>query len=217
MVLLTLLGCAHVGYLDGAQVVAQGGHEYGFDLSYARDPNALSTVTGEALPSAGFHWRAGVAPGIDAGFHLYTFGIGTDIRLQLVDRERFDLALQPQFDGFFLPIPGADFGVLDLTFPVRGEWVFSRRSTLIGGPSLLIRQGWFVAEAEGIRTRSDAADVLMGGGAGVLLRFSTLRLGLTGSLYADVARATGLYGGISVHLTRVVAPRSSLPDGPKPD
>lgn len=215
--LLVLLGCAHIGYFDGAQVLPSGGHEYGFDLSYARDPNALSTVTGDALPSAGFHWRAAVAPGLDAGFHLYTFGIGTDLRFQLVDGPRFDLAVQPQVDGFFLPIPGSDFGVLDLSLPVRGEYELSPRASVIGGPAVLIRQGWFVAESGGLRTRSDAADLLLGGGAGVLFRLSTVRLGLTGSLYGDVSRATGLYGGISVHLARVLVPPKALPAGAFPD
>lgn len=215
--LLALLGCAHIGYLDGAQVLPVGGNEYSFDLAYARDPNALSTVTGEALPSAGFRWRGSVAPGLDAGVHVYTFGIGTDLRFQLFDGARFDLAVQPQLDGFFLPIPGSDFGVVDLSFPVRGEYELSPLVSVIGGPAVLIRQGWFVAESQGLRTRSDAADLFLGGGTGVLLRLSTIRLGLTGSLYGDFSRATGLYGGISVHLARVLRPQKALPTGPGPD
>lgn len=215
MVLLALLGCAHVGYLDGAHVLDRGSSEYTFDLSYARDPNALSTVTGDALPSAGFHWRSGLAPNLDAGFHLYTFGIGGDIRLQVVDESGWAMAVQPQFDGFFIPLTGADFGVLDLTFPVRAEVPLSDRTSIFGGPAVLLRQGWFVTEASGLRTRSDAADVLVGGGAGVSLRFSALRLGLSGSVYGDLARATGVYGGISIHLTRVVVSAPSLPQGPR--
>jgi len=218
--LLVLLApaCTHLGTLDGAVPVAPGYAEFSADLAGSRDPNVLQTPIAIPLPSFAFHYRRGLAPNVDLGAHVYPLGLGLDVRYRFLETHGWSFATQPGVAGLFLPVPSLQYGQLDVSIPVRAEHALGKAWGVALGPELLVRQTFFATESAELDSSTATFELYAGGGARVFHAWPKLRLGVSGDLYVDTLRATGLYGGVGLDfaLTNRGGPRPKKRRGDGP-
>lgn len=200
LLVLLATACTHLGTIDGAIPVAPGYAEFSADLAASRDPNVLQTPIAIPLPSFAFHYRRGLAPNVDLGAHVYPLGLGLDVRYRFLETKGWSFATQPGVAGLLLPVPTLQYGQLDVTFPVRAEHGLGKGWGVALGPELLVRQTFFATESAALSSSSATLELYGGGGARVFHAWPKLRLGVSGDLYVDTMRATGLYGGVGVDL-----------------
>lgn len=200
MLLVLLAACTHLGTLDGAVPVAPGYAEFSADLAASRDPNVLQTPVAIPLPSFAFHYRRGLAHNVDFGAHVYPLGLGLDVRYRFLEADGWSFATQPGVGGLLLPVPTLQYGQLDVSIPVRAEHALGKGWGAAFGPGLLVRQTFFATESAELHSSTATLELYAGGGARVFHAWPRLRLGVSGDLYVDTMRATGLYGGLGVDL-----------------
>ncbi len=216
--LLALPACTHLGTLDGAVPLDPGYTEFAADLAGSRDPNAVQTPLALPLPSVAFHFRAGLAPNLDLGAHIYPLGLGLDLRYRFLQTHGWSFATQPGIAGIILPVPTLQYGQLDVSLPVRAEHTLGRQWGVAFGPELLVRQTFFATESTDLTSSTATFELYLGGGARVFHDWPRLRLGVSGDLYVDTLRATGLYGGLGldVALTHRGGKKKRRPPGTPP-
>jgi hypothetical protein len=197
-VLLGLGGCTHLSTLEGAVPVDPGYSEFTVDLQASRAPNPVQTPIAIPLPSFAFHVRHGLSRNLDFGAHVYPLGLGVDMRYRFAELQGWSLAAQPGVGGLLIPVPGLQYGQFDASFPVRAEHSLARGWGVAFGPGLLARQTFFATEAGDIASSTATFELYAGGGARIFHDWPKLRLGISGDLYVDTLRATGLYGGLGV-------------------
>ncbi|MSP54448.1 MAG: hypothetical protein EXR69_02400 [Myxococcales bacterium] len=215
--MLLLLGCTHLAMVDGAVPVDPGYNEFSADLQGSRDPNVLQTPLAIPLPSFAFHFRRGIGENIDFGAHIYPLGLGVDLRYRFLESNGWSLATQPGVSGIIMPIPTLQYGQIDLSLPVKVEHALGERWGYAFGPGVIFRQTFYAAQAEEFSSSTATFELYGGGGARVFHDWPKLRFGISGDLYVDTLRATGLYGGIGVDLafTHRGGPRSYKPPRPE--
>ena len=196
--LLGLGGCTHLSTLEGAVPVDPGYSEFTVDLQASRAPNPLQTPIAIPLPSVAFHVRHGLSRNLDFGAHVYPLGLGVDMRYRFAELHGWSLAAQPGMGGLIIPVPGLQYGQFDVAFPVRAEHGLGKGWGLAFGPGVLARQTFFAAKAGDISSSTATFELYAGGGARIFHEWPKLRLGISGDLYVDTLRATGLYGGFGL-------------------
>lgn len=204
----TLAACTHLGTVEGAIPLAPGTHDFTGELQISRAPNALSTPTGLPLPTARFHVRAGLAPDLDVGLHVYPLGLGGDLRWRFLERDGWHFAVAPGLAGTALPLPALRFGHLDLSLPVRVERPIGRGWSVAGGPGVLARQTFVGLDTEALSTDAASFELYAGGGLRLQRLGKHLKVGVSVDVYVDTTRATGLYGGLGFDLGTVARPRA---------
>lgn len=210
-ILWALAGCTHLGTVEGAIPIAPGASDFTAELQVSRAPNLLSTPTGIPLPNLGFHFRRGLSPDMDVGIHLYPLAIGADLRYRFAEHKGWHFAFIPGFNGMLVPLPGFQYGHLDLSFPLRAERLVGKGWSVAGGPAVVARQTFLALSAEdSISTATSTFEIYAGGGVRLQSLSKRLKLGISADLYIDTSRATGLYGGLGFDIGTVakLRPRS---------
>lgn len=215
--LLLLAGCTHLATVEGAIPVAPGARETRLDLSVAREPNIFSTPTGTFLPAFGFEKRYGLDADTDLGLHAYTVGLGVDVRHRLLHAGDWHVALDPGLSGALLPIPSFFYANLDLALPLRVEHPLGRVVSLSGGPGVIARQTWASATTDSLDSATSTFELYGGGDVRFAVHFAKVEFGLSGTLYVDTLRATGLYGGVGLDFGWWGGTGSPVPPAPPAD
>lgn len=205
-----------MGMIDGAIPLPKGQHEITGEVSYARAPGLIGTAGGVALPGLGFHYRRGITDNADIGLTAYTFGIGGDLRYRFAEVAGFHFAVQPAVTGIVFPLGSINYGALDVGFPLRIERPLGKLFSVALSPGVIARQTFLSATTEEITTASDTFELYAGGGARGQIAFRRVHFGLSGNLYVDTQRATGLYGGIALDFGIKGRARASKPAEPSP-
>lgn len=196
--MILLAGCTHLGMVDGAIPLEKGQKSFAAAVAYARAPDVIGTSTGAPLPSIGAHYRAGIGQDTDLGLHVYTLGIGADLRYRFAEVAGFHFALQPSLSGLVLPVDPLYYGAIDVGMPLRIERPLGKFFSVTVSPGAIARQTFISATTEEFTTASSTFELYAGGGARVQFAFRRVHFGLSGNLYADTQRATGLYGGVAL-------------------
>lgn len=211
--MLLLAGCTHLAMIDGAVPVDPGYNEFSADLQASRDPNVLQTPVAIPLPSFAFHFRHGLVNNVDFGAHIYPLGLGLDLRYRFWEHRGWSFATQPGLSGLILPIPTLQYGQIDVSLPVKAEHTLGKGWGVAFGPGVIFRQTFYAVEAEELSSSTATFELYGGGGARVFHDWPRLRFGISGDLYVDTTRATGLYGGLGVDMafTHRGGPRPEKP------
>ncbi len=209
--LLPIFGCTHMGMVNGAIPLPNGEHEFTGEVSYARAPDVFGTSTGVALPALGFHYRRGITENADIGLNAYTLGIGADLRYRFAEVGGFHFAVQPSIAGLFFPLGTVNYGALDIGFPLRIERPIGKLFSVTLAPGVVARQTFLSATTDDITTASGTFELYAGGGTRGQVAFRRVHFGLSGNLYVDTQRGTGLYGGIAIDFGIKGRPRASNP------
>ncbi|MEY3209773.1 MAG: hypothetical protein RIT28_254 [Pseudomonadota bacterium] len=189
------VGCSTLARVNGAKTLDPGQTQIGVSGSLQQGSNPLSTGT-IPLPQGEVFVRRGVAPNLDMGARLYLVGVGMDVRYRFYEGERLHLALNPGYGLVVVPFAGSvrGSGSLDVRVPLIAEFELGERSSVAGGPTLVLRRQrndftWFIGAEDTARVlRLDAY-----AGAGVRYAYSQGRiiLGVNADLYAQTARHAG--------------------------
>lgn len=198
--ILTLLGCTHLGTLDDAIPLPPGAGVFTTEVQVTRAPNPVSTPTFVPLPAVAFHYRHGLGPDVDAGLHVYPLGLGLDVRHRFAQLDGWHFATQPGVAGFILPWTTFHLGHLDVSLPVRAEHALGPYWSIAGGPGVIGRQLFFGTTVDGQTSNAATFELYLGGGARVQRTGRRLRFGISADLYVDTLRTTGLYGGVGFDL-----------------
>ena len=189
------VGCSTLARVNGAKTLEPGQTQIGVSGSLQQGANPLSTGT-IPLPQGEVFVRRGLLPNLDMGARLYLVGAGMDVRYRFHEGERLHLAINPSYGVVVVPFVGSvrGSGSLDVRVPLIAEWELGPRSSIAGGPTLVLRRQrndftWSLGAEETARVlRLDAY-------AGAGLRYSTTRgrviLGVNADLYAQTARHAG--------------------------
>jgi hypothetical protein len=202
MALIALfLGCAHIGMIEGAIPLEAGERRLSMDVQVSRSPGPVGSSTGIPLPQVGGQWRAGLGANTDLGIHVYTIGNGVDVRYRFARKGPWHFAIDPRLDVFVVPLGTLLFYTsLDLKLPLLAEWAFSERWHAAGGLGVVGRQTFFSGGTPELTTSASSFELLTGGGLRFSYHKSKFHLGISGNLYVDVIRGTGLYGGLGMDL-----------------
>ncbi len=189
------VGCSTLARVNGAKTLEPGQTQIGVSGSLQQGSNPLSTGT-IPLPQGEVFVRRGLAPNLDMGARLYLVGVGMDVRYRFYEGERLHLALNPGYGLVMVPFVGSvrGSGSLDVRVPLVAELELGERSSVAGGPTLVLRRQrndftWSLGAEDTARVlRLDAY-----AGAGVRYAYSQGRiiLGVNADLYAQTARHAG--------------------------
>jgi hypothetical protein len=185
---LALAGCSTLATVHGARTLAPGEVEAGVAISLQKSANPVGSSLA-FTPQVELVGRYGVADDVDVGLRAYLLGGGADVRYRFLSRGRWDFAVAPGLDLFYLPTLGGSMG---LRTPVLGEVQLGDRMAVSGGPSLLLRDQWnrvALGDASGVQSRIDA---FAGGGLRWEWHGKPVVFGVSGDLYAQPVRASGL-------------------------
>ena len=201
------VGCSTLARVNGAKTLEPGQTQIGVSGSVQQGSNPLSTGT-IPLPQGEVFVRRGLAPNLDMGARLYLVGAGMDVRYRFYEGERLHLAINPGYGLVIVPFAGSvrGSGSLDVRVPLIAEWELGPRSSVAGGPTLVLRRQrndftWFIDADETARVlRLDAY-------AGAGLRYSYTQgriiLGVNADLYAQTARHAGPAYAIGADLSLI--------------
>ncbi len=195
-----LSGCTHLSTAEGAIPLAPGTADFAAQLQVSRAPNPLSTPTALPLPGVALHIRRGLTPDVDVGVHVYTLGVGADVRYRFAELGGWHMAVAPGFAGIAAPVPSLQFAHLDLSLPVRAERPIGRGWSVAGGPALLARQTFLALQSDAVDSSSATFELYAGGGLRLQRLGRRLKLGISADVYLDTTRATGLFGGLGFDL-----------------
>jgi hypothetical protein len=215
MALIALfLGCAHIGAIQGAIPLEAGERRWSMDVQVSRSPGPVGSSTGIPLPQVGGQWRTGLGANTDLGIHLYSIGNGIDVRYRFAQKGPWHFAIDPRLDIFVVPLGTLLwYTSLDLKLPVLAEWAFSERWHVTGAVGVVGRQTFFSGGGPELSTSASSFELLSGGGLRMSYHKDSFHIGISGNLYVDVVRGTGLYGGLGMDLgfrgLRRPAPASS--------
>lgn len=195
LTLALAVGCSTLARVNGAKTLDPGQTQIGVSGSLQQGSNPLSTGT-IPLPQGELFVRRGLAPNLDMGARLYLVGAGMDLRYRFYEGDRLHLAINPGYGVVVVPFAGSvrGSGSLDVRVPLIAEWELGPRSSVAGGPTLVMRRQrndftWFLEADETARVlRLDAY-----AGAGVRYAYTQGRviLGVNADLYAQTARHAG--------------------------
>ncbi len=186
--------------IDGAVPVDAGYNEFSADLQASRDPNVIQTPVAIPLPIFAFHIRHGLSENLDVGAHVYPLGLGVDLRYRFAQAHGWSFAVQPGLSGIVMPVPTLQYGQIDLSMPLKAEHTVGKGWSVAFGPGAIFRQTFYAVESTGLSSSSATFELYGGGGARIFHDWPRLRFGVSGDLYVDTQRATGLYGGVGVDL-----------------
>ncbi len=201
VIAVLLPACTHMGTLNGAIPVDPGYSEMTVDLQGTRDPNVLQTPIAIPLPTVGFHLRLGLRPNVDMGVHVFPLGLGVDLRYRFLESNGWSFATQPGLSGLIMPIPTLQYGQLHVALPVRAEHALGKSWSFAFGPGVMTRQTFFATQTPELDSSAGTFEFYAGGGGRIWRDWPKLRLGISGDLYVDTMRATGLYGGLGFDLS----------------
>lgn len=201
------VGCSTLARVNGAKTLEPGQTQIGVSGSLQQGANPLSTGT-IPLPQGEVFVRRGLAPNLDMGARLYLVGAGMDVRYRFYEGERLHLAINSGYGLVMVPFVGSvrGSGSLDVRVPLIAEWELGPRSSIAGGPTLVLRRQrndftWSLGAEDTARVlRLDAY-----AGAGVRYAYSQGRiiLGVNADLYAQTARHAGPAYAIGADLSLI--------------
>jgi hypothetical protein len=201
------VGCSTLARVNGAKTLEPGQTQIGVSGSLQQGANPLSTGT-IPLPQGEVFVRRGLAPNLDMGARLYLVGAGMDVRYRFYEGERLHLAINPGYGVVMVPFVGSvrGSGSLDVRVPLIAEWELGPRSSIAGGPTLVLRRQrndftWSLGAEDTARVLR--LDAYAGAGARYAYSQGRVILGVNADLYAQTARHAGPAYAVGVDLSLI--------------
>lgn len=194
--ILALLGCSTLSTIDGARTLEPGQHQWKLAIADQYGSNGLSSAG--ALPQLELAYRRGFAEDFDAGIRFYLLGTMVDARYRVIHDGNWHVAVDPAFSVFFIPTVG---GSVDVRAPLIAEYELTRWLSVAGGPKVIVRSPWNRVDlGDGKHTVQGRFDSYLGGALRVEAHSRRFAFGLTGDLYGQPARASGVAWSIGIDL-----------------
>ena len=186
--------CSTLSTIHGARTLEPGQVEVGFATSLQRGGNPI-TIGTIPLPQPELALRFGLRDNMDLGWRLYPVGAQVDLRYRFYHQDNLHVAFDPALGALWVPLYGGTLGgqgSVTVRAPVIAEYEIGPYSSIMGGPTLILRRQRNAIEAPGIEgARLTRLDAFAGGGVRYEVHPKQIVLGASFDLYAQPARHAG--------------------------
>lgn len=186
--------CSTLSTINGARTLEPGAVMVGAGASLQRGGNPI-TIGTIPLPQPELAIRFGLRENIDMGWRIYPVGAQVDARYRFYQQDRLHVAVNPALGVLWVPLFGGALGgqgSLTVRAPVIAEYEIGPYSSIMGGPTLILRRQRNAFEAPGLEgARLTRLDAFVGGGLRYEVHPKRVVLGVAVDLYAQPARHAG--------------------------